>query len=85
MQRWGVPDGLGPDTSQRVLRSFLLVRMVRGSLILVFLALAVVGVEVRDWPSGVAIAIVIAMLVQAGALVVTWRRFTTDGHTSRRA
>jgi hypothetical protein len=85
MKPSGVPDGLGPATSQRVLRSFLLVRMVRGSLLLVFLALAVVGVEIRDWPSGVTIAIVMAMLVQAGALVVTWRRFAADGHASRRA
>ena len=70
----GVPDGLDADTSRRVQRSFLVVRIVRGSLRLLFLAFALVGVEVRGWPSGVAFAIGLAMLAQAAALVVWLRR-----------
>ena len=70
----GVPDGLDADASRRVLRSFLVVRIVRGSLLLLFLAFALVGVEVRGWPSGVAVAIALAMLVQAAALVAWLRR-----------
>ena len=71
----GVPDGLDADTTARVLRSFLVVRLVRGGLLLLFLAIAVVGVEVRDWPAGVTAALALAMLVQAGALLVWCRRY----------
>lgn len=79
----GVPDGLDADTSRRILRSFLVVRIVRGSLLLLFLAIALVGVESRGWPSGVAVAIVLAMIVQAGVLVTWCRRFGSTGSGSR--
>lgn len=79
----GVPDGLDADTGQRVLRTFLLVRIVRGSLLLLFLAIALLGVELRGWPAGVTIAIALAMVVQAGALAVWCRRFASAGKGSR--
>lgn len=79
MMRGGVPDGLDADTSRRLLRSLLVVRLVRGSLLLLFLALALVGVELRGWPSGAAIALAVAMLVQAAALVRWWRRYRRAG------
>jgi hypothetical protein len=77
--RGGVPDGLDADTSRRLLRSLLVVRLVRGSLLLLFLALALVGVEVRGWPAGVAVALAVAMLVQAAALMTWWRRYRRSG------
>lgn len=63
-----------PDPMQRLVRSFLVVRMVKGSLLLVFLAVALVGVELRNWPRAVSVAIAVAMLLQVGALVAAWRR-----------
>jgi hypothetical protein len=77
-----VPDGLEADTSQRILRTFLVVRIVRGSLLLLFLVVAMVGVEARDWPTGVAVGIALAMVVQAGALVVWCRRYARSGEGS---
>ncbi len=78
----GIPDGLDADTTRRVLRSFLLVRIVRGALLLIFLAIAVVGVEVRGWPSAVTIALALAMVVQAGGLVAWCRRYASAGNGS---
>ena len=79
----GATDGLDAGTSRRILRTFLVVRIIRGSLLLLFLAIALAGVEVKSWPSGVAIAIALAMLVQAGALVVWCRRYARAGQPSR--
>jgi hypothetical protein len=79
MMARGLPDGLDADTSQRVRRTFLLVRIVRGSLLLLFLAIAGVGVEVRGWPSAVTVAIVLAMVVQTAALVVWCRQYASAG------
>ena len=79
MEPRDVPDGLDADSTQRILRSFLVVRIVRGSLLLLFLAISLVGVEGRGWPSGVAVAIALAMLVQAQMLVAWWRRYRKTG------
>lgn len=79
-----VPDGLDADTTRRVLRTFLVVRIVRGSLVLLFMVIALVGVELRGWPSGLAIAITVAMVVQAGALVAWCRRYSSAGRASHR-
>lgn len=70
-----IPSGLDADTTRRIARTFLVVRLVRGSLLLVFLAIALVGVEVKDWPNGVTLAIALTMLLQAGALVASYRRY----------
>jgi hypothetical protein len=71
----GVPDGLDPDTTRRVVRTFLVVRIVRGSLLLLFLAIALLAVELKGWPRGVTVALALAMAVQAGALVAWCRRY----------
>lgn len=84
MMRRRAPDDLDAATSQRVLRTFLAVRIVRGSLFLLFLAVALVGVEIRAWPRGVAVVIAFAALVQAAALVVWCRRYASAHTTSRR-
>ena len=70
----GVPVGLDADSAMRVERSFLVVRIVRGSLLLLFLALALIAVEVKSWPSGVAVAIGLTLLLQAGTLASRLRR-----------
>jgi hypothetical protein len=71
----GISHGLDADTTRRIARTFLVVRIVRGSLLLLFLAIALVAVEVRNWPPSVALGIALAMLLQAGALVGGYRRY----------
>ena len=78
MMRRELADGLDADTRRRLVRSFLLVRIVRGTVLLLFLAVALVGVEANDWPDGIAVAIVLAMLVQAATLGV-WCRSARRG------
>jgi hypothetical protein len=58
----------------RVERSFLIVRLVRGSLLLLFLALALLAVEIKHWPTGVAVAIAVALMWQAGTFSSRLRR-----------
>ena len=84
MMHRDVPDGLDAETSRQILRTFLVVRIVRGSLLLVFLVVAIVGVEARGWPTGVAAGIALAMVVQIGALVVWCARYARSHESSRR-
>ena len=70
----GGPFGLDPDSAMRVERSFLVVRIVRGSLLLLFLALALLAVELKDFPMGVSVAIALALMLQAGTLASRLRR-----------
>lgn len=71
----GVPDGVDAETRRRVQRSFLMVRIVRGGLLLAFLAIAAVAVELRGWPHAVTVVLAVAALAQAGALVAGCRRY----------
>ena len=70
-----LPDGVDDQAAARIVRTFLLVRIVRGCLLLLFLAVALVGVEANDWPRGVSLAIAVAILAQAAALVAWCRRY----------
>jgi Na+-driven multidrug efflux pump len=71
----GLPDDLDEEAAAGLARSFLIVRLVRGAGLLLFLAVAVVAVELKDWPEGVAVALVLTMLLQATAMVGAWRRY----------
>lgn len=73
------PDGLDAGTSERILRTFVVVRLVRGSVLLLFLLIALVGAVARGWPSGLLVALGFAALAQAGALVVWCRRYHRAG------
>ncbi|RNM13950.1 hypothetical protein [Nocardioides pocheonensis] len=77
-----VPDGLDAETSRRILRTFLVVRIVRGTVLLLFLVVGMVGVEARGWPTGVAAVIALAMVVQVGAVVVWCARYARSGEHS---
>jgi hypothetical protein len=71
----GIPDELDAAMTQRMARSLLAVRIVRGSLLLLFLAIAFVATEVKGWPPGVAVAIALTALIQTGALAASCRRY----------
>ncbi|MCB0894654.1 MAG: hypothetical protein H6529_18620 [Nocardioides sp.] len=63
-----------PGTDAAVERSFLVVRVVRGSLLVAFLALAAIGVEARGWPHGVTLAVGAAALLLLARLAHDVRR-----------
>jgi hypothetical protein len=73
----GVPVGLDVASALKVERSFLIVRLVRGSLLLLFLTLALLAVEIKHWPTGVAVAIGLAVMLQAALLALWLRRLHT--------
>lgn len=71
----GIPADLDAEATQRIARTFLVVRLVRGSLVLLFLVIALVGVVAKGWPTGVAVAIAATLVVQVGRLAASWRRY----------
>lgn len=83
MQPPDISHGFEDDTARRVARSFLAVRIVRGLLLLLLLAIALVAVEIKDWRPGVALAIALTMLLQAGALLARYRRYVRAFEDSR--
>jgi uncharacterized membrane protein YoaK (UPF0700 family) len=67
------------DTSARIEHSFLVVRVVRTSLLLLFLVGAAVAVELKDWPHGVTIVVAAAALLLAVRLGADVRRLSARG------
>jgi hypothetical protein len=63
----------------QVERTFLVVRIVRGALLLLFLVVAAVAVELRGWPHGVTIALGVAALLLAVRLGADARRISARG------
>ncbi|WP_395658835.1 hypothetical protein [Nocardioides sp.] len=68
-----------PGPAPGVERSFVLVRVVRGSLLLVFVVLAVVGVEARGWSSWISVALVVVGLLLLVQLARDVRRLSGPG------
>jgi hypothetical protein len=62
--------------SPQVERSFLIVRVVRGSMLLLFLVIAAVAVELKDWPRGVTVTLAIAALLLVVRLGAGLRRLS---------
>ena len=79
--RWprGIPADLDPGTTARVERSFLVVRVVRGSLLVLFLVVAATAVQLKGWPYGVTIGLVLAAVLLAARLVADVRRLSAPG------
>ena len=59
------PAGLDQDAADRNERSFLALRIVRGAVLLLFWAVALVGVTVGHWPTAAAIVVLLAAAAQA--------------------
>ena len=70
----GIAGDLDAETSVRVERTFLAVRVVRGSLLLLFLVVAAVAVELKGWPHGVTVAVAVAAALLTGRLSADVRR-----------
>jgi len=83
-----IPAGCDQDASDRIARSFLLLRIVRGTLMLLFWVAALVGVELGHWPTGAAVVVVLAVVAQAAMVSRNCRRLlrsrgTAGGPTAR--
>ena len=69
----------GATPTPEVERSFAVVRVVRGSLLLLAVVLACVGVEAKGWPHGVTLALAVVAVLLAGRLVADVRRIRASG------
>jgi hypothetical protein len=74
----GIPADLDAGTSARIEHTFLVVRIVRGSLLALFLAAACFGVEAKGWPHGATIVLAAAALLLTGRVVADVRRLRPD-------
>jgi hypothetical protein len=70
----GIPADLDDRTTARVAATLLVVRIVRGGLLVLFLVLSAVGVEARGWPHLVAAAVAVAAVLLAARVVGDVRR-----------
>ena len=78
------PSPMDPESAGRVEQSLLVVRIVRGSLLAVFLAIALAGVESKDWPGGVALGVAVVLGLQVGMVGMTVRRYVALRAATRR-
>ena len=65
-----IPGGAEQDAAARIERSFLVLRIVRGAVLLLFWAVALVAVTVGHWPTGAAIVVHITLVILA--IWLTW-------------
>ena len=70
----GISADLDDGTTARVAGTFLVVRIVRGGLLVVFLAAAAVGVEARGWPHAVTVVVALVAALLVARLVADVRR-----------
>jgi hypothetical protein len=75
LRRHALPGDIDAESARRLARSFLVVRLLRGAGLLLFLALAAVGVVAKGWPRGVLVAVLLALVLQAVAMLAAWRRY----------
>jgi hypothetical protein len=70
----GIPADLDDRTTAQVAGTLLVVRVVRGALLVLFLVAAAVGVEARGWPHVVTAVVVLAAVLLAARVVRDVRR-----------
>jgi hypothetical protein len=80
----GLPADVDAETHRRIAHTFFVLRMVKGGLLLVFLAVVVLAIELRDWPRTATVVVALMMLGLAAFLVSTWVRYRWLGTTRRR-
>jgi cytochrome bd-type quinol oxidase subunit 1 len=81
----GIPADVDAETHRRIAHTFFVLRMVNGGLLLVFLAVVVLAIELRDWPRTATVVVALMMLGLAAFLVSTWVRCRRLGITRRPA
>jgi hypothetical protein len=84
LRRRGVPHDLDPVTAHQIERTFLAVRIVRGSLMLTFLMISFGAVVAKHWPAGVAVAVGLTVALQTARLSASVRRYLRTRHRSLR-
>jgi hypothetical protein len=70
-------------TANRIQHTFLAVRIVRGSLMLTFLMIALGAVVAKHWPAGVTVAVGLAVALQGARLTASLRRYLRTATLSR--
>jgi hypothetical protein len=63
------------ETTNRIARSFLAVRIVRGSLLVLFFSLVLGAVVAEQWPTGVTVTVAVAVGLQVARLALNVRRY----------
>jgi hypothetical protein len=71
----GIPHDLDAQTTDQIKRTFLVVRIVRGSLLLAFLLIAAGAVMAKHWPVGVAVALLLTATLQAARVTTSLREY----------
>jgi hypothetical protein len=69
------PHDVDAETTDRIERTFLVVRIVRGSLLLLFLIVCLGATVAKPWPAGVTIAVALAAALQAVRLTMSVRHY----------
>jgi hypothetical protein len=80
----GIPHDVDAETTNRIERTFLAVRIVRGSLLLLFLVVCLGAIVARPWPAGVTVAVALAAALQAARLTMSVRRYLHAATPHRR-
>jgi len=70
-----IPHDVDAKTTNQIARTFLVVRIVRGSLMLLFLTIALGAVVVKQWPAGVSVAVAFTVALQAARLAGSVRDY----------
>jgi hypothetical protein len=81
----GIPTDVDAVTHQRIARTFLVVRLVKGGLLLVFLLAFLVAIELKGWPWEAAALVSARIVLDVGILVTSWRRYKLTAWRSPRA
>ena len=72
----GIPDDVDGETHRRIARTFLVLRLVRGGLLIVFLAVVMVAIELRGWPREATVLVGLSMVLLVASLIASWRRYS---------
>jgi len=70
-----IPHDVDAKTTNQIARTFLVVRIVRGSLMLLFLTIALGAVVAKQWPAGVSVAVAFTVALQAARLAGSVRDY----------
>ena len=77
-----IPDDVDAETHRRIARTFLVLRLVRGGLLVVFLAVAMVAIEFKGWPRQATVLVGLVMVLLVASLIASWRRYSVSAWES---
>jgi hypothetical protein len=72
----GIPQDVDAETHRRIARTFLVLRMVKGGLLLIFLAGMLVAIEAKEWPRAATALVGVGIFLEVLFLASSWRRYS---------